>query len=66
MGSKTQEMRRQEEVIKQAIVDGHRRGVCNKDGESIAGGPGINIPKPTPNNPFAKTYVLRNGKLVEK
>lgn len=66
MASKTKEMLRQEEVIKQAIVDGHRRGVCNKDGESIAGGCGINIPKPTGRIPGSTTYVVRNGKCVEK
>jgi hypothetical protein len=66
MGSKCKEMLRQEEVIKQAIVNGHRRGVCNKDGESVAGGPGINIPKPSGFNSSSTTYVVRNGKCVEK
>jgi hypothetical protein len=66
MASKTEKMRRQEEVIKDAIVRGHLNGVCDKDGNSVAGGPGINIPKPSSFNSSSKTYVVRNGKLVEK
>jgi len=66
MGSKTIKMRQQEEVIKQAIVRGHRNGICDSDGNSIAGGDGINIPKPRPMGSTAKTYVYRNGKMVEK
>lgn len=34
MGSRTKAQRDQEECIKQMIVDGHRRGVCNKEGQT--------------------------------
>lgn len=35
MGSLTKEQRAAEEAIKKMIVDGHKRGVCNKDGQSV-------------------------------
>lgn len=35
MASKTQKMRAWEESIKQKIMDGYRRGVCNKNGGTI-------------------------------
>lgn len=35
MASKTKEMRRQEEEINKRIVDAHRRGVCDRDGNPI-------------------------------
>jgi hypothetical protein len=66
MASKTAKMRKQEDAIKQAIVRGHRNGVCDSDGNSIAGGEGINIAKPRPLGSTAKTYVYRNGKMVQK
>jgi hypothetical protein len=33
--SRTKEQRDAEEVVKRKIVDGCRRGVCNRDGESV-------------------------------
>lgn len=38
MGSKTREMRRQEEVAKKKIVDGYRRGVCDANGKTLPRG----------------------------
>lgn len=66
MASKTIEMRKSEEKIKQAIVSGHRRGVCDKDGNSVPGPGDILVAKPSNLGPCAKTYVIRNGKCVEK
>lgn len=40
------EAKRQEEIIKQMIVDGHKRGVCNSEGESIRGRDGHLKAKP--------------------
>lgn len=31
------EGKKQEEVIKKMIVSGHKRGVCNSEGESVRG-----------------------------
>ena len=46
MGSLTKEMRQNEEKIKQMIVDGHRRGVCNKEGEHVTNKDGRPVAKP--------------------
>ena len=62
-----------EEPLKQKIVDGHRRGVCDSDGNTTfkndAHGNRIATAKPT----FGaypcsarKTFVLRNGEMVLK
>lgn len=66
MASKTAKMRHNEERIKQAIVRGHRDGICDSDGNSIAGAGGMVVAKPRPLGSSAKTYVYRNGKMVEK
>ncbi len=66
MGSKTEKMRKNEEKIKEAIVSAYRRGVCDSEGRSITNSKGLLIPKPHSFNSTAKTYVNRNGKLVEK
>lgn len=58
--------------IKQKIVDGHRRGVCNKNGETdfSTDNLGRRTPRPRPskglNSSTARTYVYREGKMVLK
>jgi hypothetical protein len=54
------------EPIKRAIVSGHQRGICDKDGNSVLNEHGILVAKPSNLGPAAKTYVVRNGKCVEK
>lgn len=66
MASKTKEMRRQEEVIKRAIMSGCQRGVCNSYGESVLNEHGVLVAKRRKLGSGAKTFVLRKGKLVEK
>lgn len=64
--SKTAKMRRQEEKIKQAIVDGHRRGVCDSEGRSVLNEQGLMTAQGRTLGPTARTFVYRNGKMVEK
>jgi hypothetical protein len=59
--------------IKAKIVDGHRRGVCNRAGETVfktdCCGKRRAVAKPTlgfHSTSAVKTYVLRNGKMVLK
>ena len=66
MGSKTIEMRRDEERIKSAIVAAHRAGKCDKNGDVAVNNDGLVIPKPSGFTSATKTYVVRNGKCVEK
>ena len=54
------------EKIKEMIMEGKRRGVCNGEGESLHIKHGQAIAKPTRFGSTAKTYVYRNGLLVEK
>jgi hypothetical protein len=54
------------EPIKQAIMSGHRRGICNSSGESVLNEQGILVAKPSKTNSASKTFVVRNGKIVEK
>ena len=55
--------RRNEEVIKELIVKGHQAGLCDKEGNSLD----INGHMvAAPSKQSGKTYVLRNGRLVEK
>ena len=67
MASKTKKQRQNEEHIKQAIVDGHRRGICDSEGNSVLRGD-ISVAKPRNLGPTAKTYVYdkKTGKMVEK
>jgi len=55
-----------EERIKQSIVDGYRRGVNDKNGNNVLDSHGMPVPPPRILNSSAKTYVYRNGKMVEK
>jgi len=64
MASKTQKHRQSEEKIKNAIVSGHRRGICDKDGNLTVNPDGSIIPMYQKRR--GKTYVYRNGKMVEK
>ena len=66
MASKTKKMRQQEESIKQAIDSGHRRGICDSEGNSVPGAGDILTAKPRNLGQASKTYVYRNGKMVEK
>lgn len=67
MGSKTKEMRRQEEAIKDRIVRAHRAGMCDKDGNSVTDKNGNLAPFPRKKaNSTVKRYVIREGKCVEK
>lgn len=60
-----------EDVIKAKIVDGCKRGVCDRNGVSIKTtnmiGQKVFVAKPRfhPSS-VVKVYVLRNGKMVEK
>jgi hypothetical protein len=54
-----------EEAIKQMIVDGHKRGVCDSEGDSLCIN-GRAIAKPRPLGSAAKTYVVRNARVVFK
>lgn len=62
----TRKMRQNEEVIKRAIVDGHRRGICDKDGNSILDAHNLLVAKPSVLGSVAKVYVYRKGRVVEK
>ena len=64
MASKTRKHKQSEEKIKQAIVSGHRRGICDKDGNSTVNPDGAIIPVYPKRR--GKTYVYRDGKMVEK
>ncbi len=61
-------MRKNEEKIKQAIVDGHHRGICDSSGNSVLNEYGMPVAKPKPRSSASKTYVLdkKTGELVEK
>ncbi len=58
-----------EDDIKTMIVNGHRRGVCDRNGSSVRvninGRKGF-IAKPRQYSSAAKTYVYREGKMVLK
>ena len=68
MDSEKKQMRQSEERIKQAIVDGHHRGVCDNSGDSVLNEHGILVAKPRIVSSAAKTYIFdkKKGKLVEK
>jgi hypothetical protein len=60
-----------EEVIKEKIVECHRRGVCDRNGESVkitdSSGRKIFVAKPRFGlSSMVKTYVYRNGRMVLK
>ena len=60
-----------EDVIKEKIVDGYRRGVCDSDGRSVkvinAVGQQVVVKKPRFSSSSAvKVYVFREGKMVLK
>lgn len=48
MGSKTKQMRDEEEIIKQMIVSGHRRGVCDSEGRTVRNKDGRPVAKKRP------------------
>jgi hypothetical protein len=54
------------EPIKRAITSGYQRGVCDKNGDSVLNSDGILVAKPSKTNSASKTFVVRNGKCVEK
>jgi hypothetical protein len=55
MGSKTKAQIAAEEKIKKMIVDGHSRGVCNRDGQSEMRPDGSMGPRMT----FAQKQALK-------
>ena len=55
-----------EDVIKDMITRGHHFGTCDSSGNSIKTSDGRFITKPRPLSSAAKTYVLRDGKMVLK
>lgn len=55
-----------EDGIKEMIVDGHRRGVCDSYGRSMKKASGEIIAKPRPRSSVAKVYVYKEGKMVLK
>ena len=55
-----------EEKIKRKIVSGHQRGVCDKSGNSVLDSHGNMVAPQKPAPPTAKTYVYRDGKMVDK
>jgi hypothetical protein len=61
-------MRKNEEKIKQAIVAGHRRGICDSSGNSLLNEHGMPVAKPKPRSSASKTYVYdrKKGKMVRK
>ena len=59
------EFKKAEEAIKRKIVSGHQRGVCDRDGNSVLDSQG-NMVAPPKKIGCSRTYVYRNGKMVEK
>lgn len=59
-------MFKNEEKVKAMIVDGHRRGVCDRNGDSVRGTSGAFVAKPMSFSSAAKIYVYKNGKMVLK
>jgi len=68
MPSEKKQMRQNEEKIKQAIVSGHQRGVCDSSGNSVLNEHGQPVAKPRPRSSASKMYVYdkKKGKMVEK
>ena len=58
-------MFKNEEKVKDMIVRGHNRGVCDRNGASVKVG-GVLTAKPRILSSVAKTYVYREGKVVLK
>ena len=62
---------RNEDVIKEKIVECHRRGVCDSDGKSIkvinCAGRRVFIAKPRFGlSSVVKTYIYKDGRMVLK
>lgn len=55
-----------EETIKEMIVDGKRRGVCDGEGDSIHDSFGRAKAKTHNLGCAAVTYIYRNGKMVKR
>jgi len=55
-----------EEKVKDMIVDGHSRGVCDRNGDSVKRADGTFTAKPSIFSSVARTYVFRKGKMVLK
>jgi len=68
MDSDKKQMRQNEERIKQAIVSGHKRGVCDSSGNSVLNKYGMLVAKPRPRSSASKTYIFdkKKGKMIEK
>lgn len=59
-------LHKNENVIKDMIVRGHRNGVCDGSGRSTKATGGGFAAQPRILSSAAKTYVCRNGKMVLK
>ncbi len=59
-------MFKNENQIKDMIVTGHRRGTCDRNGNSVKTGNGRFIAKPRVLPSTVKIYVCRDGKMVLK
>lgn len=55
-----------EDKIKDMIVDAHRNGTCDRDGKTIKTASGRPIAKPRSLPSTAKTYVFQDGEMVLK
>jgi len=55
-----------EDPIKDMIARAHRVGACDSSGRSVKRSDGTLVAKPRTGSSMTKTYVLRNGKVVEK
>jgi hypothetical protein len=60
------ERKQAEEKIKQKIVSAHRRGKCDAEGNSVLDSYGQMVAPPRKMPKVARTYVYRDGKMVEK
>ena len=54
-----------EDVIKDMIVEGHRNGVCDSNGASVKRN-GVFTAKSRILSSSARTFICRNGKMVLK
>lgn len=59
-------MFKNEETIKDMIVGGHKRGICDSDGRSVKSEDGRFIAKPRARSSVSQVFVCRNGVVVPK
>ncbi len=60
-------MFKNENKIKDMIVAGHRRGICDRNGDSVKNGNGVFVAKPAfGHGSTVSTFICRKGKMVLK